>query len=114
MTENTRPSRAVDGSRDRLAAEQRQLRVIAIGGSAGAIGAVREFCVSLSPEVAAAIRLVIHVGANGTNRLADLFGGRCPIPFSTAIEGEELTGGRGYPTSRIRTVANYFSAFYAG
>lgn len=96
MSQNARPSRAVDGGRDRVAAEERQLRMIAIGGSAGAITAIMEFCGSLSPEVAAAICIVIHIGASGTNRLADVFGGKCPVPFSTAIEGEALEGGRAY------------------
>ncbi|HZZ60772.1 MAG TPA: chemotaxis protein CheB [Roseiarcus sp.] len=96
MTHNTRPSRAVDGGRDRLAAEERHLRIIAIGGSAGAIAAIMEFCDSLTPGVAAAICIVIHVGASGTNRLAHVIGGKCPVPFSTAIEGQTLTGGRGY------------------
>ena len=96
MTQDTHPSRAVDGVRDRVTAQEPQLKVIAIGGSAGAIAAVMEFCGSLSPEAAAAICIVIHVGASGTNRLADAFGGNCPVPFSTAMEGETLKGGRGY------------------
>lgn len=71
-------------------------KVIAIGGSAGAIGAIQQLCRSLSPEAAAAICLVIHIGPTGRDHLADMFGRRCPIPFATAAEGEALKSGRAY------------------
>ncbi|HEY3623862.1 MAG TPA: chemotaxis protein CheB [Roseiarcus sp.] len=71
-------------------------RVIAIGGSAGAIGAVRTLCGSLSPDIPAAICIVIHVGARGRNLLADVFRKRCPIPIDTAVDGQRLEPGRAY------------------
>ena len=76
--------------------DDKGLKVIAIGGSAGAIAAVRELCGGLSRDAATAVCVVIHVGARGPNLLADVIGHGCPIPFSTAVEGERLAGGRGY------------------
>jgi two-component system chemotaxis response regulator CheB len=83
-------------------------KVIAIGGSVGAIGAIQQLCQSLSPEAAAAICLVIHVGPMGRDHLADIFGHRCPIPFATAAEGEALKSGRAYvaPADRHLLILN--------
>ncbi len=74
----------------------KDLRVIAIGGSAGAIGAVRELCGLLSSDIPAAICVVIHVGARGGNRIADIFHANCPIPFTTAADGQKLEHGAAY------------------
>ncbi len=71
-------------------------RVIAIGGSAGAIGAIRTLCGSLPADIPAAICIVIHVGARGNNQLAQVFGERCPIPVETAVDGQRLENGRAY------------------
>ena len=71
-------------------------RVIAIGGSAGAIGALKTLCGSLSPDIPAAICIVIHVGAHGNNHMADVFRDRCPIPVETAVDGQKLEHGRAY------------------
>jgi two-component system, chemotaxis family, protein-glutamate methylesterase/glutaminase len=71
-------------------------RVIAIGGSAGAIGAVRALCDSLAADIPAAVCIVIHVGASGHNLIADVFQQRCPIPVQTAVDGERLENGRAY------------------
>lgn len=71
-------------------------RVIAIGGSAGAIGAVRELCASLPSDLPAALCIVIHIGARGGGRIADIFGKCCPIPIITAADGQRVESGRGY------------------
>jgi len=71
-------------------------RVIAIGGSAGAIGAVGALCDSLAPDIPAAVCIVIHVGARGHNLMADVFRERCPIPVQTAVDGQTLENGRAY------------------
>jgi two-component system chemotaxis response regulator CheB len=73
-----------------------QRRVIAIGGSAGAIGAVKALCGGLEPDIPAAICIVIHVGARGRNSVADAFGESCPIPVETAFDGQRLEHGRAY------------------
>lgn len=75
--------------------EESDRRIIAIGGSVGAIGAFQELCRSLPGDLPAPVCIVVHVGARGANRLADIFH-RCPIPMKTAVDGEKLENGRGY------------------
>jgi two-component system chemotaxis response regulator CheB len=77
-------------------AEVDRVRVIAIGGSAGAIGAVRALCDTLPKDIPAAVCIVIHVGARGNNLIADVFGERCAIPVETAVDGRRLEHGRAY------------------
>ena len=76
--------------------ERHMDRVIAIGGSAGAIGAIQALCNTLDNDIQAAICIVVHVGARGTNRIAQVFGDRCPIPVETAVDGQKLEVGRAY------------------
>jgi two-component system chemotaxis response regulator CheB len=71
-------------------------RIIAIGGSAGAIGAVKTLCDGLPPDVPAVICIVVHVGARGHNLIAGSLGEKCPIPVETAVDGQELEHGRAY------------------
>jgi two-component system, chemotaxis family, protein-glutamate methylesterase/glutaminase len=73
-----------------------QGRIIAIGGSAGGIAAIKTMCGALTPDIPAAICIVIHVGARGHNLLADIFQERCPIPMETAVDGQKLQHGRAY------------------
>jgi len=76
--------------------DERNRRVIAIGGSAGAIDAVKRLCGALSRDLPAAVCIVIHVGARGGNRIADILGGSCPIPVTTAADGQRLEQGKAY------------------
>lgn len=71
-------------------------RIIAIGGSAGAIGAIKTLCDSLPADIPAAVCIVVHVGARGNNVMADIFGDRCSIPVTTAVDGERLQQGHVY------------------
>jgi two-component system, chemotaxis family, protein-glutamate methylesterase/glutaminase len=71
-------------------------RIIAIGGSAGGIAAIKTLCGALTPDIPAAICIVIHVGARGHNIIADIFQQRCPIPMETAVDGQKLQHGRAY------------------
>ena len=71
-------------------------RVIAIGGSAGAIEAIKELCGSLPADIPAAICIVIHVGARGNNLIAQSSATKCPIPVTTAVDGQKLEHGRIY------------------
>ena len=75
--------------------DDKGLKVIAIGGSAGAIAAVSELCSSLSNDPATAVCIVIHVGARGPDA-AQTVQNRCPIPFRSAVDGERMNGGCGY------------------
>ncbi len=71
-------------------------RIIAIGGSAGAIGAIKTLCDSLPADIPAAVCIVVHVGARGNDVMADIFGRRCSIPVTTAVDGERLQQGHVY------------------
>jgi two-component system chemotaxis response regulator CheB len=70
--------------------------IIAIGGSTGAVDAVRQLCADLPAEIAATLFIVIHVGASGNNLLADVFDAHSPIAISTAVDGEILRPGHAY------------------
>jgi two-component system chemotaxis response regulator CheB len=71
-------------------------RVIAIGGSAGAIGAIRTLCETLPRSLPAATCIVVHTGARGLNLIADIFQEKCPMPVDTAVDGMKLEHGRAY------------------
>jgi two-component system chemotaxis response regulator CheB len=70
--------------------------IIAIGGSLGAVDAVKLLCRDLPSDIAAAMFIVIHVGAEGNNFLAEIFDARSPVSFSTAVDGEPLRRGHAY------------------
>lgn len=70
--------------------------IIAIGGSLGAVDAVRQLCRDLPPDLAAAMFIVIHVGAGGNNLLAEIFDAGSPVSISTAVDGEPLRRGHAY------------------
>lgn len=70
--------------------------IIAIGGSLGAVEAVKQLCRDLPPDLAATMFIVIHVGAEGNNLLADIFDAQSRIPISTAVDGEPLLPGHAY------------------
>jgi two-component system chemotaxis response regulator CheB len=53
-------------------------------------------CETLPKDIPAAVCIVIHVGARGNNKLAEVFGARCPIPVETAVDGRKLEHGRAY------------------
>lgn len=70
--------------------------VIAIGGSLGAIDAVRKLCRELPADFAENIFIVIHVGAAGNDLLAGIFDQDSAFPVGTAVDGEPLRRGRAY------------------
>ncbi|MFC0805306.1 chemotaxis protein CheB [Ensifer sp. P24N7] len=70
--------------------------VIAIGGSLGAVGAIKQLLREFPPEFAATVFIVVHVGARGNNLLADIFSDHSPIPVTTAADGEQIECGRVY------------------
>jgi two-component system chemotaxis response regulator CheB len=70
--------------------------IIAIGGSMGAVDAIRQLCRDLPADFAATMFIVVHVGADGQNLLADIFDAQSPISISTAVDGERFQRGHGY------------------
>lgn len=70
--------------------------IIAIGGSLGAVDAVKQLCRDLPGDLAATMFAVIHVGAQGNNLLAGIFDAQSALSISTAVDGEVLRGGHAY------------------
>lgn len=70
--------------------------IIAIGGSAGAVDAVKQLCRDLPADLAAKLFIVIHVGARGNDLLAGIFNGDSPITITTAVDGETMLPGHAY------------------
>lgn len=70
--------------------------VIAIGGSVGAVEAVKHLLHGLPSDFAAAVFVVIHVGARGNNLLADILDMHAAIPVRTAVDGERVKHGQAY------------------
>jgi two-component system chemotaxis response regulator CheB len=70
--------------------------IIAIGGSLGAVEAVRKLCSELPSDLAATVFIVIHVGAQGHNLLAKVFDAQSPLTISTAVDGETIRKGHAY------------------
>jgi two-component system, chemotaxis family, protein-glutamate methylesterase/glutaminase len=70
--------------------------IIGIGASMGGIEAVRLLLSKLPSDQTATLFVVIHVGALGQNRLADIFNKESALPVSTAQEGEAVRAGRVY------------------
>lgn len=71
-------------------------RAIAIGGSSGAIRALREILPRLPGDLPAPVFMALHVGAQGHDLLAGIFDGSGPLRASTAREGETPEAGRVY------------------
>jgi two-component system chemotaxis response regulator CheB len=57
---------------------------------------VKQLCGDLPGDLAANIFIVIHVGANGNNLLADVFDANSPLSITTAVDGEILRPGHVY------------------
>lgn len=64
--------------------------VIAIGGSLGAVAALKHLLGKLPGDFGAAVFVVIHVGARGKDLLAEIFNAHSGIPVTTAVDGEAV------------------------
>ena len=70
--------------------------VIAIGGSAGAIGTLRPVVSSLPSNLAAAVFVVVHTAPERPNRLAEVLTQYGALPASAAVHGERIQKGHIY------------------
>ena len=70
--------------------------IIAIGGSLGAVEAVKRLCRELPGDLAAALFITVHVGARGRNMLAEIFNQQSAIAVSTAVDGAPFHPGHAY------------------
>jgi two-component system chemotaxis response regulator CheB len=67
-----------------------QRHVIAIGGSTGALDAVKRLCADFPPDLDAAVLVTLHVGAQGRDLLASILDQAGSLPASTASDGERI------------------------
>lgn len=70
--------------------------VIAIGGSAGAVEALRRLVRDLPADLPAAVLVAVHRSPDGEGRLAEVLEGVGPLPAVLAEEGQRLQHGRIY------------------
>lgn len=70
--------------------------IIAIGGSAGSFGVIRQICRALPADLQASVLITVHVGSIGQNLLGSILESEGPIPAGTAVDGEPLEQGRIY------------------
>ncbi|GJE42609.1 chemotaxis protein CheB [Methylobacterium soli] len=70
--------------------------IIVIGGSTGSIEVLRTICGGLSPDLPAAILVVVHLAPESGNRLASILDAAGPLPAATARDGEPIERGRIY------------------
>jgi two-component system chemotaxis response regulator CheB len=70
--------------------------IIGIGASLGGIEATKHVLEKLPSDFAATVFIVIHVGAEGKNLLAEIFNASSALPVSTAVDGEAVRTGHVY------------------
>jgi len=70
--------------------------MIVIGGSTGGIDALQRICANLPADLPATVFVVVHVGQQGRNLLADILDLCGPLRASTAVHGETFERGRIY------------------
>lgn len=75
---------------------ERHHDIIAIGGSLGAVEAMKKLCAALPADLAAAVLVTIHVGSRGKDLLGSIFNQASPLPAATARDGEAIRPGRIY------------------
>jgi len=70
--------------------------IIAIGGSLGAVTAVKALCNALPAELAATACIVVHISSQAGSMLAEVFNTRAAITVRTARDGDRLQHGFAY------------------
>ena len=72
------------------------LHLVAVGASAGGLGAVRDLATGLGAGFPAAVVVVIHTMPSAWSDRAEILAKRVPLPISYANEGDVLAAGRIY------------------
>ena len=70
--------------------------IVAIGGSTGSIQVLRRLCADLSANLPASVFIVVHVGAQGHDLLAQILDDSGPLRVTTAVDGDAIEWGRIY------------------
>ncbi|MBF5080055.1 chemotaxis protein CheB (plasmid) [Paracoccus marcusii] len=71
-------------------------RALAIGGSTGSIPVIEQLLGGLSVDLDIPVFVVVHVGAEGRDLLAEIFSKSTSLPVTTAEDGEPVLPGRVY------------------
>jgi two-component system, chemotaxis family, protein-glutamate methylesterase/glutaminase len=70
--------------------------IVVIGGSAGAIEALRTLLPGLPTDLPAAVLLTVHTSANSSNTMPRTLQRWSTLPLGPAIDGEKIEPGRVY------------------
>jgi two-component system chemotaxis response regulator CheB len=70
--------------------------IIGVGGSLGALDALKTLLAGVPRDLPAAVFVVLHVGAEGRDLLAGMLDRVGTLPASTAVDGEPVEMGRIY------------------
>ena len=68
--------------------------VAVLGGSAGALAALKTILAGLPARLPATLAIVVHRSATFESRLAELLGRLCPLPVGEPGDGEPICRGR--------------------
>lgn len=94
MSENRHLAAAVRGKT--AAAEYAELRIAAVGTSAGGLDALRSFVAAIPPDTGVAYIFVQHLDPTHPSLLVELLAGHTRIPVSDAIDGAVIHSGHIY------------------
>src|SRR6195952_873712 len=70
--------------------------IIAIGGSTGALNALKRIFADLPADLPAAVFVVMHIASDSGDMLADILDAVGPMAVKTAAEGDIIENGRAY------------------
>lgn len=70
--------------------------IIAIGGSTGALDALRQIFADLPADLPAALLIVVHIASDARDRMADILDQAGPMTVKTAAEGDVIENGCAY------------------
>src|SRR4051794_20315394 len=76
--------------------------IIAVGGSAGGVEALRIFAAHLPDDLAAAVLVVLHQPATGRSQLDQVLQAVTSLPVSVAVHGEQPRPGHIYVSTPDR------------
>jgi two-component system chemotaxis response regulator CheB len=69
------------------------MKIVVIGGSAGALDALHDLLGAIPPEIPAAFAIVIHISPSGDSLLARVIGAYTSLPVREAVDKLPLTPG---------------------
>lgn len=73
--------------------------IIAIGGSTGALDALKQVFAGFPADLPAAVLVVVHTATEGGDMLADILDAAGPMAVKTAADGDVIGNGRAYVAS---------------